>query len=160
MTIVDKIFNSIQSELGASFPVYYHDEATLNLLTGDMDFPCALFQLLTTGNAVQEGGQVKERVSAAVFFVEKSEFDFNARDNEVIIDRCKKRAFRWLLSLSASQDVALYALNRTSRVYDQYDDILTGFGLFVDLSEMFGVTDCEDIPDGDFNNDFNNDFNT
>lgn len=157
MTIVDKIIASIQAELGADFPVYYHDEPTLNLMTSQMQFPCALFQLLTTGNAVNEAGQIKERVSAAVFFVEPSQFDFNAVDNERIIDRCKAKAFAWVNALNADPWLSLSALNRTSRIYDQYDDILTGFGVFVDLTELNGWSDCP-VLQGDFNNDFNNDF--
>lgn len=154
MTIVEKIIASIQAELGADFPVYYHDEPTLNLMTSQMQFPCALFQLLTTGNAVNEAGQIKERVSAAVFFVEPSQFDFNAVDNERIIDRCKAKAFAWVNALSADPWLSLSALNRTTRVYDQYDDILTGFGVFVDLTELNGWSDCPTMQ-GYFNNESN-----
>ena len=157
MTIVDKIIASIQAELGADFPVYYHDEPTLNLMTSQMQFPCALFQLLTTGNAVNEAGQIKERVSAAVFFVEPSQFDFNAVDNERIIDRCKGKAFAWVNALNVDPWLSLTALNRTTRVYDQYDDILTGFGVFVDLTELNGWSDCPTAL-YDFNSDFNSDF--
>lgn len=139
MTIVDKIIASIKAAVGDEFPVYYHDEPTLNLMTSRMEFPCALFQLLTTGNAVNEAGQLKERVSAAVFFVEPSQFDFDAVDNEAIIDRCKARAFAWIGSLPSDTWLTLSALNRTSRIYDQYDDILTGFGVFVDITELNGL---------------------
>ena len=147
MTIVDKIRNSIQAELGATFPVYYHDDPTLNLLTSQMDFPCALVTLITEGRAVQEGGTLKEIVSSAIFFVEKSDFDFEADANEVIIDRCKQRAFAWLNGLGADPWLTLYNLNRTRRVYDQYDDILTGFGVFVDLKENEGFCDFPPEPD-------------
>lgn len=157
MTIVDKITNSIKAVHGEGFPVYYHDEPTLNFMTSQMQFPCALFQLLTTGRAVREGGMVKERVPAAVFFVEPSQFDFDAVDNELIIDRCKQRAFAWLASLPSSSDVELLDVTRTSRVYDRYDDILTGFGVLAELQELQGWTPCP-VTQGDFNNDFNNDF--
>ena len=157
MTIVDKIINSLKAVHGEAFPVYYHDEPTLNLMTSRMAFPCALLQLLTTGRAVREGGMVKERVSAAVFFVDPSKFDFNAVDNEEIIDRCKQRAFAWLASLTSSSDVELLDVTRTSRVYDRYDDILTGFGVLAELQELQGWTPCP-VLQGDFNNDFNNDF--
>lgn len=153
MTIVDKIIKSIQDALyeapepeqetrgdvPAPFPVYYHDEPTLNVMTSSMEFPCALFQLLTTGRAVFEGGQAKERVTAAVFFVEPSEFDFDAVENEKIIDRCKQRAFRWLLSLAGSSGLKLEAVGSTARVYDRYDDILTGFGVNVEIKESVGL---------------------
>ena len=157
MTIVDKIITSIKAALGDDFPVYYHDAQTLNVMVSQMTMPCAMFQLLTTGNAVNEAGQMKERVSAAVFFVEPSQFDFNAVDNEKIIDRCKARAFSWLGALSSDALLTLTALNRTTRVYDDTDDILTGFGVFADLTELNGWSDCPTVP-YDFNNDFNNDF--
>lgn len=157
MTIVDKIITSIKAALGNDFPVYYHDEQTLNVMVSQMAMPCAMFQLLTTGSVVNEAGQMKERLSAAVFFVEPSRFDFDAVDNEAIIDRCKARAFSWLCALSSDALLTLTALNRTTRVYDDTDDILTGFGVFADLTELNGWSDCPTVP-YDFNNDFNSDF--
>lgn len=139
MTIVEKIIQSIKASQEEGFEVYYHDEPTLNLMTSGMTFPCAVFQLLTTGDVVQEAGQTKEVVSAAVFFVEPSDFDFDAIENETIIDRCKGRAFAWLQSLAADPLVELAELTRTSRVYDQYDDIVTGFGVLADIKEINGI---------------------
>ena len=62
-----------------------------------------------------------------------------------------------------------------TRSINRYDDILTGYGLFLDLSELVGWSDCEeyvcpsDFNDdfggeceteaGDFNEDYNNDYN-
>ena len=155
MTIVDKIIQSIEDACGVS--VYYHDEPTLNVMTSSMAFPCALFQLLNNGRLVQEAGQIKEAVTAAVFFVDKSEFDFDAVENERIIEGCKVLAFDWLSSLNGGGLLGVQAVNRTSRVYDRYDDILTGFGVSVDLVELTG--DCIRTEGADFNNDFNNDFN-
>lgn len=139
MTIVDKIIESVKAAHGDDFPVYYHDEPTLNLLTSQMDFPCALLQLITTGTVVSEAGQMKERVSAAVFFVEPSQFDFDAIENETIIDRCKGMAMAWLLTLSGSPELQLENITRTSRVYDRYDDILTGYGVLAEIKETNGI---------------------
>lgn len=139
MTIVDKIIESIKAAHGDDFPVYYHDEPTLNLLTSQMDFPCALLQFITTGTVVSEAGQMKERVSAAVFFVEPSQFDFDAIENETIIDRCKGMAMAWLLTLSGSPELQLENITRTSRVYDRYDDILTGYGVLAEIKETNGI---------------------
>ena len=158
MTMVDKIISSIQAVHGEDFKVYYHDDPTLNLMTSEMEFPCALLLLLSQGQAVNIGGAIRERVSAAVFFVEKqADFDFDAIQNEQTIDRCKRRALAWLASLPASDMVELAAEARTSRVYQRYDDILTGYGVQADLIEVEGFTGCPSV-DGDFNNDFNGDF--
>lgn len=159
MTIVDKIIASIKGTLGQGFPVYYHDEATLNLLTSRMKFPCALFQLLSSGSVVDAAGQLKERVTAAVFFVEPAtEWDDDAVANERIIDRCKRRGLYWL-SQNSLDDYVTARATRTSRVYDQYDDILTGFALYVEATELYGYSDCEKVTAPDFNDDFNADFN-
>ena len=139
MTIVEKIIRSVKDRIGNDFPVYYHDEATLNVMTSDMDFPCALFQLLTNGHPIEEAGQVKERVSVAMFFVEKSDFDSDAIENETIIHRCKGRAFAWLSSLAWSPLVKVERKNGSSRVYDRYDDILTGYGVLAEIKETNGI---------------------
>ena len=55
------------------------------------------------------------------------------------------------------EDLTLVRWERTSRVYQRFDDILTGFAVMVDLRENEGVTDCPAAP-YDFNNDFNEDF--
>lgn len=157
MTIVDKIIDSIKAAHGDGFPVYYHDEPTLNLMTSRMQFPCAVVRLLTQGRIVSEAGQQKERVSAAVFFVEPMQFDFDAVSNEAIIGRCKARAMAWKAGLSQSSDLMLTDEPRTARLYDPYDDHITGFGILADLQELEGWTDCP-FTQGDFNNDFNNDF--
>lgn len=154
VTIVEKIKASIQNSVFVPrqetvngqvvtvydpLPVYYHDEPTLNLLTSSMSFPCALLQLLSSGRIDRTGPQKREAVTAAVFFVEPSQFDFDAEANEVIIDRCKTNAMTWLSSLNTSGLLEASGLVRTSRVYDRYDDILTGFGVSVDLTELDGI---------------------
>ena len=139
MTIVDKIINSIKAVHGADFPVYYHDDPTLNLMTQTMEFPCALLILLTRGRVPNIGGQLKEQVSAAVFFVEAQKgVDFDAVQNEVVIDRCKNRALAWLMSLPSSTYVENVTEAQSARIYDKYDDILTGYGVQADLREVVG----------------------
>ena len=158
MTIVEKIRASIQRVHGDGFAVYYHDDPTMNIIADTMTLPAAIVQLITQGELDQTSGQWREVVSAAVFFVDRSEFDFDADENEKIIDACKRKALRWLASLPLDESLELVRWTRTSRVYERFDAILTGFAVMADLRETEGVTDCP-VPQGDFNNDFNNDFN-
>ena len=158
MTIVEKIRASIQRVHGAGFAVYYHDDPTMNIIADTMTLPAAIVQLITQGELDQMSGQWREVVSAAVFFVDKSEFDFDADENEKIIDACKRRALRWLAGLQLDEDLTLVRWERTSRVYERFDAILTGFAVMVELSETDGATDCR-VLQGDFNNDFNTDSN-
>lgn len=144
MTIIEKIRASIQRVHGNGFAVYYHDDPTMNIIADTMELPAAIVQLITQGELDQTSGQWREIVSAVVFFVDRSEFDFDADENEKIIDQCKRRALRWLAGLQLDEDLDLVRWERTSRVYERFDAILTGFAVMVDLREREGVTDCED----------------
>jgi hypothetical protein len=143
MTIIEKIRASIQSVHGGDFQVYYHDDPTMNLIADNMDLPAAIVQLITQGTIDQQSGQWREVVSAVVFFIDKSDFDFDADENEKIIDRCKRRCLRWLAALPLDEHLDLVRWERTSRVYERFDAILTGFAVMVDLCEREGVTDCD-----------------
>lgn len=143
MTIIEKIRASIQAVHGSDFQVYYHDDQTLNIIADTMELPSAIVTLITQGTIDEQSGQYREVVSAAVFFVDKSEFDFDADANERIIDQCKRRALRWLASLPMDANLDLVRWERTSRVYERFDAILTGFAVLVDLRERDGVTDCD-----------------
>lgn len=156
MTIFEKIRASIQRVHGAGFAVYYHDDPTMNIIADTMTLPAAIVQLITQGELDQTSGQWREVVSAAVFFVDRSDFDFDADENEKIIDQCKRRALRWLAGLQLDEDLTLVRWERTSRVYERFDAILTGFAVMVDLRETEGVTDCEQ-PGDDENENENND---
>ena len=157
MTIIEKIRASIQAVHGSEFKVYYHDDPTMNIIADTMDLPAAIVQLLAQGTIDQQSGQWREVVSAVVFFVDKSDFDFDADENEKVIDQCKRRCLRWLAELPLDADIDLVRWTRTSRVYERFDAILTGFAVMVDLREREGVTDCPAMP-YDFNDDFNDDF--
>ena len=143
MTIIEKIRNSIQRVHGEGFEVYYHDDPTLNIIADSMSLPCAIVQLITQGRVEQQSGQWREVVSAAVFFVDRSEFDFDADDNEAVIDHCKVRALQWLAALPMDDALELVRVERTGRVYERFDAILTGFALMVELREIEGVSDCD-----------------
>lgn len=139
MTIVEKIKASIHEALGEDYPVYYNDDPGANLETGSMEFPCALVKLFNSGNVLNEAAQIKEVVSAAVFFINLTEFDFDAEENEEIIDACKADASAWLLTLGGNADIQLENVTRSSRVYNEYDDNVTGFGVFAELKELKGI---------------------
>ena len=137
MSIVKKIQMSVKDSIGDSFGVYYGDDYELNLETSSMTFPCALLRLIEDGAIVAEGGQLKERVTAALFFVDKTEFDITAARNEEIIDACKRTAMEWISAANAQGDIAV-APSRTSRIYQRYDDIVTGFGILAEITELNG----------------------
>lgn len=140
MTITERIQNSVKAATG--LVCYYQSAEELNRLLDYAEFPCAYLFLLSSQQVTTTSGVVRERLTIGVFFVEPTEFDFHSAENEVIIDRCKRRAFKWLRSLMRDSEFRLVATNNTERVYDEFDAILTGFALNVTIEELKGSV-CE-----------------
>lgn len=136
MSIVQKIRKSVTDIL--QIPCYYHSAEELNTLMDNATYPCAMFFLLTGGTVAQVGKVFRERVTFAMFFVDKTEFDFSSKENEKIIQQCKERAAKWLKSLIGSHTLHLVGTEATERIYDYFDVQLTGYGVRVTVEELEG----------------------
>ena len=141
MTLINKIKKSVEGATG--FPFLYHAAGEINeLIARAAELPCAFAFLIDSGTVEDTNGMFHERVTFAVIFSDKTQFDFNALENEEIIDRMKVRAFRWLQSLRLSDDLQLVSINNTQRLYDTTTDILTGYAVNVTLEEVEGYGVC------------------
>lgn len=141
MTLINKIKKSVEGATG--FPFLYHAAGEINeLIARAAELPCAFAFLIDSGTVEDTNGMFHERVTFAVVFADKTQFDFNALENEEIIDRMKVRAFRWLQSLRLSDDLQLVSINNTQRLYDTTTDILTGYAVNVTLEEVEGYGVC------------------
>lgn len=148
MTIIEAVKNSIE-RVGCAF--LYHADGELNELVArepafDSDVPIALCYLLGSGSTDITAGVARERVNIGVFFSLKTNFDFDAIENERLLDVCKQYAQRWLLSLNGDVWLRLVSLNSTERVYDTTTDILTAYAVNVTLEQVQGQTLCGFAP--------------
>lgn len=140
MTIIDKIKASVEA---IDLPFNYASAEGLNIMLDNADFPCALMMLIETGAIEDENGRYHERITFVLSFAELTEFDFDSLENEVIIDRCKQRAFEWLTSLRRNDDFINVVVNSTTRDYLDYDAIITGYGVNITLTEAVGYGVCD-----------------
>jgi hypothetical protein len=142
MTIIEKIKQSIEGATG--MPFLYHAAGELNeLIARCKELPVAYSFLIDSGTIDDVNGRYHERVTLAVMFCDKTEFDFNALENEQIIDRMKVKAYKWLQSLRMSNALRIVAVNNTQRLYDNTTDILTGFAVNITIEDVAGVGECE-----------------
>lgn len=145
MTIIEKIKRSVEAATG--LPFLYHAAGEINeLIARAESLPVAFAFLLDSGTIDDVNGRYRERVTLAVMFADKSQFDFNAIENEQIIDRMKIKAYKWLQSLRLSNDLNIVSINQTQRLYDATTDILTGFSVNVTIEDYAGYGECE-LPD-------------
>lgn len=146
MTIIEKIKQSV--EVATGMPFLYHAAGELNeLLARCSSLPVAYSFLIDSGTIDDVNGQYHERVTLAVMFCDKTAFDFNAIENEQIIDRMKVKAYKWLTALRSSIDLQIVSINNTQRLYDNTTEILTGYAVNITLEDMrgYGLCDFDDI---------------
>ena len=142
MTIIEKIKQSVEGATG--MPFLYHAAGELNeLLALCKELPVAYSFLIDSGTIDDVNGRYHERVTLAVMFCDKTEFDFNALENEEIIDRMKVKAYKWMQSLRMSNALHVVSVNNTQRLYDNTTDILTGFAVNITIEDVAGVGECE-----------------
>lgn len=137
MMFVEKIIKSVETATGLK--CYYQSAEEINRIFDYADHPSAHFFLIDSAGVQMSAGNIRERVQVAIFFCDLTEFDFNSIENEKIIEQCKERAFRWLDSLSRSPLLRLVSVTNSTRVYNAYDSILTGFALNCTLEELKGI---------------------
>lgn len=136
MTITEKIKKSVTTATG--LPVFYQSAEQLNRICDYTEYPCAYFFLLQTQGISTENMTPREQVRVGVFFVNTTEFDFEAEQNEAIIQGCKENAFKWIATLPRDKYFRLVSIGQSERVYDQFDAQLTGYCVNVVLEEIDG----------------------
>lgn len=142
MTIIEKIKQSVEGATG--MPFLYHAAGELNeLIARCGELPVAYSFLIDSGTIDDVNGRYHERVTLAVMFCDKTDFDFNALENEQIIDRMKVKAYKWMQSLRMSNALHVVSVNNTQRLYDNTTDILTGFAVNITVEDIEGVGECE-----------------
>ena len=141
MTIIEKIKESVEGATALGF--LYHAAGEINeLIARAESLPVAFAFLLDSGTIEDVNGMYHERVTLAVIFADKTQFDFNALENEQIINEMKIKAFRWLQSLRLSDTLRVVSINSTQRLYDTTTDILTGYAVNITLEEVQGYGVC------------------
>lgn len=134
--IVSKVLQSIRF---AGHDVIYGSVDTINVNMAGVKLPCCYVSLLSDCRQIKAGGQWIESATFMVAFVAKTEYAFDSVDNESIIQRCRVAALQWLESLSGSDTLTAVSLVDTQRVYDEFDDIVTGLVMRVELAELLGL---------------------
>lgn len=143
MTILEKIKNNVEEMAG--LPFVYGSGGEINRALDNAPLPCVFSYLMIQGSVNDENGILHDRVQMAFFFVDKTRFDFDAMENEEIIDRMKKRAFAWYNKNRVADGLRFGAIANSQRVYDEIADAtVTGYALNVEVEEIDGVSHCNE----------------
>lgn len=141
MSIVNKIISSVRIATGLQ--CHYHSDGELDRIFDNAPLPCAFFTLLTDAEIINESSQMRERAEVAVFFCEKTDFDFGSIENEAILSRMRTLAFKWAANLG--DDLAIVGELQSQRIYDRFDVNVTAYGIRCTLEELVGISKCANV---------------
>ena len=149
-TIIDKIARTIEVPMlgkgGVTpLPFVYADRDIQNIVFDNLVPPFAAAVPLSSGMVEDMRGDYHDRVTLAVFFGDlmcSGMPDYDARENERIIDECKQRAFKWLASLKNNAEIELKTINGAERWYLEGDAMTTGYVVNVTIEEVAGYGRC------------------
>ena len=135
MNIARKIITSVED--ATALHCYYGTMESINEQVSKGGLPCAFFSLLAN-STIQEGvGTISETYTLTISFARLTEFDFDSVENEDIIDQCRRDAFNWLAYLRAgSADFVAGGITASGRMYEELDDIVTGYYLTLNLTTL------------------------
>lgn len=144
MAIVSKIIQAVEAASGLR--CYYDNVEGLNVLLDNVEFPCVYMELLQNSQVENDNGNWVERADVAIVVCDKTDFDADAGENEQIIERCKNTAVQIAQMLGTTGEVALQSINSGRRFYQEFDVILTGYAINLNVQEVYGVTGCDIEP--------------
>lgn len=152
-TIIDKLADTIAAlplEKGQKhkMPFVYEGADVQNMVFDNVKTPLVACVPITSAAVTDERGNYHERITLALWFADKmceGVPDYDAMKNERVIDRCKRRAFKWCASLFPKKELELVSVNGGDRAYLESDAMLTGYMINVTLEEVAGVGKCSEI---------------
>lgn len=152
-TIIDKLARTLERvELGRGgiepLAFIYATEDVQNIEVEGKEPPYAICVPLSTSAIADESGQYREQITIAVWFADimrQPISTFDARENERVIDTCKRRAMLWLSSLKPTpeSELKLVSVDNASRAYLERDAVLTGYIVMVTLQEIESIGYCQ-----------------
>lgn len=139
MTIQERI-KRVAKKMGIAY--IYHNWTSANVMLESVKLPVMVNVLPVSGFFHLDGYQLKESANCLVAFLDKTDFDFDAEENDTIVEKMKQKAKRFLRELNDDggfEEIDLTNV-RYEVVYDKMDINLTG--IILDLSLRKTEGDC------------------
>lgn len=138
MTIQERI-QAIAKEMDIAY--IYHNWTSVNQMADTAQLPVMINVLPVSGQFQVDGFRLTESANCLVAFLDKTDYDFDAEENDTIVERMKGYAKRFLLAVNATEGLEPLDLSTVDYqiVYDKLDVNLTGVMLDLRIKESEGI---------------------
>jgi len=140
MKILDEIKSIIEDKIGV--PFMYQSFLKLNNWIQGEELPTVACQLIVSGGVVNEGGQHKQSADFLLIFLDHTEYEYTAVENQTIVDEQMDRLIEFLQWVDSSNVITKNGDAQIDYIYNQFDIITTGVSLRINLKELSGSTPC------------------
>jgi len=145
MTVERKIKSVIEKMQDVTY--IFDNWQTANKKLDSASLPAVLNVLPVSGTFNLSRTMLKDFPNCMLAFMDKTSFDFDGTDNDVIIERCKDRAKEFILLLNESELFEPVSGDIPYSIfYDKLDVNVTGIVIELKLKETKGIVLCSGKP--------------
>ena len=124
---------------------------TANFRLDKESLPAVINVLPVSGVMNVTDRKLRDFPNCMLAFVDKADFDFDGKENDEILERCKNLAIEFILTANASGLFEPISGDvRYSVLYDKLDVNVTGVVIELQLRERQGITLCYGKPIKDY----------
>lgn len=157
MNFAEKIKADFEAITGLT--LLYGSRDGINWAINHNALPAGFFTLIRSSNVDADGLSIKESAEVAVSVIRLSPAEEPGYETEQVIELCRQQVFAYLTALKSSGLLELRSVTRASRIFDEFDDIVCGFGVNIVVKEIDG-TRCTPWEGPTLNITENGDFDT
>jgi len=128
---------------GDSFRFYHGDENDINLETDEQTFPfVALLSPVKNKNITVASGAIYEKYILHLFFLYKSELDWNPEEHEVVIQKARLAKNQFLSILNKDSRIRSFEESDSIEVFNKTDVNLSGIYLMLSATPQINNSVC------------------
>lgn len=141
MTVEQKIKSVVDQMKGVTY--IFDNWQTANVRLDKLPLPAVLNVLPVSGNFQLGPTQLKDYPNCMLAFMDKTSFDFDGKDNDAIVGKCKNMAKEFILLLNRSRLFEPISGSVPYSVfYDKLNVNVTGITISIQLKETSGIVLC------------------
>lgn len=141
---VEKKVRSIVESKFEDCEYLFMDFSQSNVALDRVTKPTILYVLPPSGNLNLHRDVIRDCPETQIWFLCPTDFDFDGRENDCLIERMKRLAYRFIYEVNASGLFEYLEGDIPYQVgYDLFDDNLTGVCIMPTLVEKEGLPLCE-----------------
>ena len=142
MTTVEQKIKSVVDKM-EGLTYVFDNWQTANLRLDKLPFPAVVNVLPVSGRFNMGKNQLRDYPNLLIAFLDKTDFDFDGEDNDLIVEKCKNLAREFILRANESRlfeyiEGDIYY----SVVYDKLDVNVTGVVIELTPKEINGIGLC------------------